>query len=1697
MSFKPIEASKNIAEEYQRYLQTIFKIDDKDYQRQLEEQLKNTGTLSAGPYLDVIDSFLPGKSVNELISEGTLTSSFAEIGANLERPLYKHQEEAICKIVSGRNVVVSTGTGSGKTESFLYPILNYLLQQKEHNKLDPGVRALLIYPMNALANDQVKRLRSLLENSNITFGVYTGQTKERYDAAIADYRKLNNREPLKNELISREQMKETPPNILITNYAMLEYLMVRPEDNVFFGGKYGGNWKFIVMDEAHVYSGTTGIEVGMLIRRLNASLSSENIQFILTSATLGDEKSNDDVARFSRDLCNEPFYSDDVVRATRVKIQPEHELTDLPISFYREISQMLELNYSDKVIIDKIRTYLPNIQNNSEIHDLLYNIVLHDKTYWRMRGLLSKPLSVIELAKQTKRNTDDIADFVTVASKCIHDNTKLFDARYHTFLRATEGAFITLGKSHKLFLNRKNSHFEPDGTEYKVFEIAVCSKCHAVYLIGEDKSGFLNQSNGVNDIRPRVAYLLRNSSSNDDEDSAKNVKTEDYQICSKCGKIRKKSQKGTKSDCEHPISDYVDVVKVTLKEDSSYGLTKCVACESTNPYGILRTFFSGQEAVTSVLGTALFEELPDSIFTTTIIPEEDEFGIGAGNNQISNQISIAKQFIAFSDNRQSAAYFATYFDQTYQRLLYHRIANVALRQNADKLTIPVPEFVRLLTHQFESEQLKSLFADSQTDSKREAWKACLQELVGYSDNLSLYEHGLMGISVRESGISANPKLNLSQKENVDLYSVLLMTMIADGAVFSSYPLSQEDKEFYIFEGRECAYTLCDSKPGIKSFVPTRPNMHNRREDYIKKVFAKKNPDFPQEKIIPYLERIFTTVFIGDGSENSIFKNQGEKYFVNADRLCVSAGDQWYICPKCGHLTMHNVANVCPTYRCDGELKPVDPADYFTNDHYYHMYQDMEIRNLRIREHTAQLDRETAFKYQNQFVHKEIDVLSCSTTFEMGVDVGSLETVFMRNMPPSAANYIQRAGRAGRSIDSAAFALTFCNRSNHDLTFFKNPVSMIRGVIKPPKFKIENDKIAVRHIFAAAFSYFWKKYPQFFDTASGFFELQKDMDYTGYDLFKEYLSQKPENLKLHLEEFLPEELAAKFGIESFNWVGLLLSENDENMGRLTKAAHEYVYETKRMDEEIDVLQKRKEELEATNTGGCNRGKINAASFQINDLGRRKGVFQDEPILAFLSRKNVFPKYGFPVDTVEMTGFSDNYGNKGKESNKLHLQLQRDLSMAITEYAPGSQVVADGKLLTSRYIKRPPDISWKLYDYIACDKCNTLNIDTHVDVDTENSQLHKCRQCQNDLEFERRGVFLIPEFGFEIDPKIERPKLIKPERSYHGETYYVGHHEKMTNTEINIGDNIIELISSTDDELAVLNTSNFYVCESCGYTERRKEAKPTVETEHKKASGSNCRNKILRKRSIGYRFKTDVLQIRFLSNEILSSDYDRALSILYGIIRGACFYLDIEQQEISGCLQYFVNPLTNKGNYSVILYDTTPGGAGHVKRIADKETIIGIFQQTLKLMDSCSCGGEEKDSSCYECLRNYYNQKYHDILKRRYVIDFMNEILAENYEHELTDDTNSWNLHEDDLLQDELICAKQLMRGGMPEPLFGYELIGSKGDVLGECFMAWEDEKIAVMMPWQEEENRKPFERYGWKVYVYSTADENWFKEVRGS
>lgn len=347
-------------------IRTANRLSDREMDESFVRELHRT--VSKGPILDIKDTFEPSKSIGELIREGVLTEEFCELEAlksnqgiykrklPLTRPLYTHQERAVRHITSGNNAVVTTGTGSGKTECFLIPVLNELLEQKHQGILPAsGVQAILIYPMNALANDQIKRLRELLIfYPDITFGVYNGDTEHEYSKAESKYMSLHSlenckelRTPLSNELISREQMHEMPPHILCTNYAMLEHLLLKPEADKLFSG---ADMRFVILDEAHVYHGVTGMETALLLRRLKArARSTKDVRFVLTSATLGTQGENDDqIVHFAKTLTGVEYKKEDIIFGKRI-VQQFSDSQDVPMSFFRDASSLGDLKGLDEV----------------------------------------------------------------------------------------------------------------------------------------------------------------------------------------------------------------------------------------------------------------------------------------------------------------------------------------------------------------------------------------------------------------------------------------------------------------------------------------------------------------------------------------------------------------------------------------------------------------------------------------------------------------------------------------------------------------------------------------------------------------------------------------------------------------------------------------------------------------------------------------------------------------------------------------------------------------------------------------------------------------------------------------------------------------------------------------------------------------------------------------------------------------------------------------------------------------------------------------------------------------------------------------------------------------------------------------------------------------------------------------------------
>ena len=270
----------------------------------------------------------------------------------------------------------------------------------------------MLYPMNALANDQLKRLRALLKDyPEITFGRYTGETKPLKNDARDYFKSMNpGQEILPNELLSREEMRDNPPNILITNYAMLEYLLLRPEDNMFFDGPYRDEWKYVVLDEAHIYSGALGSEISYLIARLKdrvADGQKGKLKFIATSATLGGgEKEIDNVVSYAEDLFGEDFTKDCLITSERVATYKRKAMVKPDKGWYTKFLKIAN-TYTGKELRSKINEneIYNSIDEKTDDEEILYDALIQDYYVNRLKTVIeNKTMLLHEVVKEVFGN---------------------------------------------------------------------------------------------------------------------------------------------------------------------------------------------------------------------------------------------------------------------------------------------------------------------------------------------------------------------------------------------------------------------------------------------------------------------------------------------------------------------------------------------------------------------------------------------------------------------------------------------------------------------------------------------------------------------------------------------------------------------------------------------------------------------------------------------------------------------------------------------------------------------------------------------------------------------------------------------------------------------------------------------------------------------------------------------------------------------------------------------------------------------------------------------------------------------------------------------------------------------------------------------------------------------------------------------
>lgn len=1735
----PIKAITNPREDFIRYLLTAYPLRDRNLRERLEKNLRQPGIVWQQPYLEGSQPYQSAGSVRDLVEQSILHPRMTELSVPSDRRLYEHQQKAIQAVNNGENIIVATGTGSGKTECFLIPMLDMLLKEGDDLR-DRGVRALILYPMNALVNDQVKRLRQLLCRQNpqqplIKFGFYTSRTETEHEDAEESLRKeletyesselqdlftsfdkvnLSTRDRLIEEAvkkiqtiqaISRRDIWDCPPHILVTNYSMLEHMLIRPTERNRVFVASSAKFKMLVLDEAHTYNGSTGSEVSMLLKRLKASMSipDGNIRCIATSASLGEAAIDEQVKTFAGELFGETFSQ--VIRGNRVTalerlgipydLAPDHSDADV-----LEYLSTMELPETEAIISDwRDRLLLVVPTNHLEIAESQAQNDFHRLLWFALKGhpLIHRLINILRNAPQP---WDDIAksahlwkidlptsldgsldvNIVEKAKKALArllqlgtlarenpDDLPLLPVRLHLLFRSLEGIYSCINPTcRKLYLNEKQIC---DDCQSPVLELGSCSQCGQDYAFTQwDKnSGELKplprSNQGVKDntkIYTLTLDPLRSGTEDEDDDET----TEDDTQSSGTFKFLKNqhgwlgvpsenaiatsSSTTSTSEKEFLLQWHWNKAKAKGKREGCY-LPKCAACGARpNRSLAINRFVAYTDAPLEAMVDSLFDLLPEPT-------RSDE--------------SLSKRkLLTFSDGRQDAAFFASDYQRTHTEMLYRHSVYQAFKtvKNTDGIadmtglteqlkqvflerSIPHPD-------RESKDNYKSYRPDDPIDgiqnaitcsdrAKKRAKELLLREFaIPFARRNSLEAFAILACHIQLSPDShlvdsvAN-LFNITIGEAyiflIGLTDIIRRTGIVNIEGASRYfpetgGVDGARPEMVDVQGRSKNYLFLKkdpketkSFPDSPSFLPKLKNSgevskaQNRLGWYYYQMF-KEPPS--QENLITLFRQLEAA---------SLLVKATNGYQLKWDLLnVVETAENWHQCDRCQQIVhvpnlnelratnLNPTLNVysCRAFKCEGTLHPYKPEQLkqAESEHYQqYLIKNREPLALRSQEHTAQLGTEELAKRENGFRRGQINLLSCSTTLEMGVDIGELQAVVLRNFPPHVSNYQQRAGRAGRRTDGVAITLMYGQRRPHDRFYFEQPDKLIAGSNQIPKVDAGNWQIQQRHIRAellAAFLGIYSLGAEKVDIQS-FLELPQPLTFYVFTppatamvcTLKEWLHTDPANeLAQDWIERLKASGTARSLLDDFcQKIDEFQQEQCQDWNDLISPLEET---NRQIDDESD--RKKRKGLERRRDG---------LEFELEKIAKRK--LHDELVQA-----SILPIYGFPIDVVRLlTGESNEY----KSSQGKH-RLERDRRLALGEYAPGQDVVVDDRVYSSVGIHSPRNLERKYY--WVCKNCNHF-----IEFKTPENEIDQCPVCQHRPTSAVDKVineYKVPKaFVTDWAATAKVTPYLKPIRQLTSQVFLAnpGLVQKTSSVEnicqLTVNQNGTFFLANKGQRNFNFTKQGFHTCESCGLDvseqvrkwdeEKQKLARskkavttsPPRPTHLHPLNGKTCSGR-WNLIHLGHEFKTDFLKIQFdrstkpvplfgadavthtVEDRVIASDAETSnnrvdfwRSLTYALLAAAAQVIDVRREELDGLFR----PLEN-GQAEIVIYDNVPGGAGYSQRIADDFQKILI--EAYRLTDSCSC-----ESSCYDCLRTYSNQIFHHELDRKEVVRFLRPII----------------------------------------------------------------------------------------------------------
>ena len=1723
MTSKALTIGQTIEELHQElchYIEATYHISEPNLISQRRALLDVPGVIHQRPFLESTPRYISGGKFESLGLATAVQEIFDVIsggsrgGSPLAHdPPYEHQGDAIVRSLrKERSLVVMTATGSGKTECFLWPILGKLATEARRGPSGSfsqvGVRAILLYPMNALVNDQLGRLRLLFGDQDVAgkfkewsgrparFARYTSRTlypgvrsvkKDRIRLkAIGDYyvRHLERAEGLPSEeqeasaklvyelrqrgkwpakpdllawygrrntrwqdsstgefkrcvtlpddaeLLTRHEVLQSPPDVLVTNYSMLEYMLMRPIERPVFDATR--DWLaanpdeklLLVIDEAHLYRGAAGAEVALLIRRLRSRLGlpPERLQVICTSASFADP---DYASEFAAALSGKHRKDFDTIEGKLALRDPD----DLGSREDAEILAQIDLSRfygeeGDDVRLEEVKPFLEyrGVKDRKDLQRSLYDALEDYAPMGRLINMTmreARPVDSlgVDIFGPLGDGLEDRAVTRLIALGSLArreaETPSLLPCRVHSFFRGLPGLWVcmdsscselpdtaTVGPAGKLYSQPRDMC----GCGARVLELYTCRNCGAAYgrayvddldepdfVWAEPGSMFRTLTDEVRALQP-LDLLLEDPIIGDVEPAEFDLVTgrinpTELRPRNRLVYMRKDRSKPSNEDADG-----------SRRNSDTGEFRPCGVCGQTVAFGrstVQDHQTKGDQPLQALIAKQIQVQAPSSRDATPFAPHR------------------GRKVLVFSDSRQTAARLAPNLQlystrdalrplliRGYKELQNHPLVAplLTLEDMFLALLLAAAEFcVRLRPELKEGETFndEAVVADAVKQGALTDDNALLGLLVRLrsgSPPASILRAMLFCLSDRYYGF-----------ESLALASIVERSGLTEAIRgLPDVPGVAESPEQKVALGRvwlrswhRYGYWLSSMPP---AWYRNEVGGHTGRFAGIGRLLASKEA-----------KRVFEREW-GPNLLAPFTEPAGDKHRILGRELSLLIGGDWAYCRAC-RTTQRPYPDRATCVNClTGQAVEIDPSEdpvfrarksYFRTSTLGALKDPPESPMALIAaEHTAQLNAARAGDVFSKAEEHEllfqdvdlgasngdpprpaIDVLSCTTTMEVGIDIGKLSGVALRNMPPARANYQQRSGRAGRRGTSVATVTAFGSADSHDEHYFTHPEQMIRGPSEDPRLTLDNHEIARRHVTA----YLLQRYhqdrlptvdpepsPGLFAVLGTVAEFKRPSSALNrYDL-AEWLESNHSSLRNDVDSWLPHELPGRERTALLDTiVDGTLAAIDEAIGSVSEAdAGDGSVDASGQNAEdetgLEVVAEEGEEQPGASPGSAN-------------------------LLDRLLYKGVLPRYAFPTDVATFHVFDADRSSPGR--HVFQYSPSQGLAVALSQYAPGKEVWIGSKLWTSGALYSPFNDdrynAWLFRKlYFECRVCGYAK--TIKTTEGERREIRDCEACGRGGTFGEAQFWLCPP-GFAHPVFLEEGTTPddQPSRSYATRAKLSAQARADPDLWSSLNDRV--RVHFRRDHLLVTNSGprreGYTYCTNCGLIEPTAAAAGFVVPSHRKPYPDDrdpiCEgSRITRGLVLGTDFISDILLISLaveppltLVPGILATDVAlRTLCEALG--KAGCGLLELEPGE----LQAEHRPALTEGGplgteAEIYIYDTLPGGAGFAQRVGNLG--LRVFVEALRILESCP---DDCDRSCYRCLRSYKNKLEHEMLDR---------------------------------------------------------------------------------------------------------------------